>query len=160
MSRILFVCSGLTVGGAERQWSILIPRVQERGFYVSVLTLVAEGVFFDELRASGIPVECVGMRRRTDVGGLRRALAHSSSRPDLVVTSSINAHVVGHVVARLARAPHLTTEHSYVGPGHRARRHRRALARLVGPRVDLAIAVSRAQSRGLFVSVCLPSGSA
>lgn len=131
------------MGGAERQWSILIPAMRDRGFEVSVLTLVAEGPFFDELLSRGIRLTCARMRRRTDLAGLRRALRHSKLRPDMVVTQSINAHVVGHLIARRTRAAHVTTEHA--GPGAPTQMHRTALTRLVGPRVDRAIAVSRAQ---------------
>ena len=108
-----------------------------------VLTLVDEGPFFHELLAQGIEARCARMRRRTDLAGLRRALRQVEPRPDLVVTHSINAHVVGHLIARRAGAPHVTTEHA--GPGVPSRAHREGLARLVGPRVDRAIVVSRFQ---------------
>ena len=140
---ILFVCSGLNVAGAERQWSLLIPPLRERGFDVGVLTLVHEGPFFHELVAQGIDARCAWMRRRTDLAGMRRALRQVEPRPDLVVTHSINAHVVGHLIARRAGAPHVTTEHA--GPGVPSRAHREGLARLIGPRVDRAIVVSRFQ---------------
>ncbi len=140
---ILFVCSGLNVAGAERQWSLLIPPLRERGFDVRVLTLVHEGPFFGELRAQGIDARCARMRRRTDLAGLRRAVRLAEPRPDLVVTHSINAHVVGHLIARRAGVPHVTTEHA--GPEVPTRAHREALARLVGPRVDRTIVVSRVQ---------------
>jgi glycosyltransferase involved in cell wall biosynthesis len=142
--RVLFVCSALIVGGAERQWSLLIPRLSPR-FDISVLTLVGEGPFFDELREQGVAITCAHMRRRTDVGGWRNALDHAKLEPQLVVTQSINADVVGHVIARTARAAHLTNEHFNVGPGAPTRLHRELLGRLVAPRVDGVIAVSNAQ---------------
>jgi glycosyltransferase involved in cell wall biosynthesis len=142
--RVLFVCSGLIVGGAERQWSLLIPRLRWQ-FDVSVLTLVTEGPFFDEVRRQAIPVNCAHMRRRTDLAGLRRALRHVEFRPHLVVTQSINAHIVGHLIARRVGAAHVANEHFNVGPGAPTSRHREALTRLVGPRVDSTIAVSDVQ---------------
>ena len=63
--KILFVCSGLNIGGAERQWSILIPGIRDRGFDVSVLTLVDEGPFFDELLNKHILANCARMRSRS-----------------------------------------------------------------------------------------------
>jgi glycosyltransferase involved in cell wall biosynthesis len=66
-------------------------------------------------------------------------------QPDLVVTHSINAHVVGHLIARRARAAHVTNEHFNVGPGRPKRLHRELLSRLVGPRVDGAIAIANIQ---------------
>src|SRR5438034_8852289 len=140
--RVLFVCSTLLVGGAEKQWSLLIPRLLGK-YDISVLTLVGEGRFFDEIRRHGIQASCAHMRHRFDFRGLRRALRHAEFQPDVVVTKSIDADIVGHLIARRARAAHVTTQHS--GPGWRSRVHRRALARLVGPRVDGTIAITDLQ---------------
>src|SRR5918995_2695640 len=141
--RILFVCSALKTGGFERQWSILIPRLRERGFDVSVLTLRDEGRFFDELLSQGIPITCARMRRRSDFRGLRRAFRLRTFRPHLVVTQSPNAHIVGHLIARRVRASHIATEHFNVGPGAPTRAYKEVLTRLVAPRVDRAIVISR-----------------
>lgn len=141
---MLFVCSELIVGGAERQWSLLIPRLRPR-FDVSVLTLVGEGPFFGQLQEAGVPVDCAWMRRRTDLRGWRRALRHAGERPDLVVTQSINADIVGNVIASRAKAVHVSTAHFNVGPGAPRSRHRDLLARLLARRVDGVIAVSEAQ---------------
>jgi glycosyltransferase involved in cell wall biosynthesis len=142
--KVLFVSSSLTVGGAERQWSLLIPALRNR-FDVSLLTLVGEGPFFDELRDLGIPVSCAHMRHRADVRGLRRALSSGDIHPQLVVTQSINADVVGHLIARRARAAHLTNEHRNVGTGAPASLHRDALNRLLAPHLDGSIIVSDVQ---------------
>ena len=140
--RILFVCSELIVGGAERQWSLLIPRLRPR-FELGVLTLVGEGPFFDQLRQQDVPVVCAQMRRRTDVRGWVRALHSSRFTPDLVVTQSINADVVGNVIASRGGVAHLVNAHS--GPGAPTRRYRDLLARLVARRADGVIAVTSAQ---------------
>lgn len=142
--RILFACSTLAVGGAERQWSLLIPELCCQ-FDVFVLTLVHEGRFFDELRSRGIAISCAHMRHRTDLRGLRRALRLASFQPNLVVTQSINADIVGHLIARRVGAAHVTNEHFNVGPAAPTRMHREALTRVVGPRVDGAIAISNVQ---------------
>jgi glycosyltransferase involved in cell wall biosynthesis len=134
----------LIVGGAERQWSLLIPRLRPR-FEVGVLTLVGEGPFFDQLRQEDVPVVCAQMRRRTDVRGWLRALHSSRFRPDLVVTQSINADVVGNVIASRAGAAHLVNAHFNVGPGAPTSRYRDLLARLVAIRADGVIAVTSAQ---------------
>jgi glycosyltransferase involved in cell wall biosynthesis len=142
--KLLFVCSELIVGGAERQWSLLIPRLRPR-FDVSLLTLVGEGPFFRQLQDGGVPADCAHMRRRTDLRGWRRALRHADSGPDLVVTQSINADIVGNAIAARAHAAHLSTAHFNVGPGAPRSRYRDLLARLLAPRVDAVIAVSEAQ---------------
>jgi glycosyltransferase involved in cell wall biosynthesis len=141
---LLFVCSELIVGGAERQWSLLIPRLRPR-FDVSLLTLVGEGPFFGQLREAGVAADCALMRRRTDLRGWRRALRHVDDKPDLVVTQSINADIVGNVIAARAHAAHVSTAHFNVGPGAPRSRYRDLLARVLAPRVDGVIAVSEAQ---------------
>jgi glycosyltransferase involved in cell wall biosynthesis len=83
------------------------------------------------------------MRRRTDLRGLRRAVRLASFQPDLVVTQSIDAHIVGYLIARLARAAHVTNEHA--GPGSPTRLHREVLTRFLGGRVNGVIAVSDVQ---------------
>jgi glycosyltransferase involved in cell wall biosynthesis len=143
-TKVLFVGWGLPAGGgAERQWSLLIPGLRDSGFDVSLLTLVARGSLFDQLVELGVPARCVRMRHRTDLIRLRHALRYSDGRPDLVVTQSINAHVVGQLIARRTEAPHVATEHA--GPGVPHATHRALLARLIAPRVDSVVAVSRAQ---------------
>jgi glycosyltransferase involved in cell wall biosynthesis len=142
--RLLFVCSELLVGGAQRQWSVLIPALRAR-FDVSLLTLVGEGRFFGELREAGVAVDCAHMRRRADLRGWRHALRHADRKPDLIVTQSINADIVGSVIASRAHAAHVSTAHFNVGPGAPRSRYRALLGRLVAPRVDRVIAVSEAQ---------------
>src|SRR5213593_4298135 len=142
--RLLFVGYGLPAGGgAERQWSLLIPALRESGFDVLLLTLVEQGALFDQLVQLGVPARCVRMRHRTDLIRLQKALRYADGRPDLVVTQSINAHVVGQLIARRTRAPHVATEHA--GPGAPHATHRALLAHLIAPRVDAVVAVSRSQ---------------
>lgn len=144
MTRLLFVCPNFNAGGAERHWSLLLPGLVERGFDVSVLTLDGEGPFFDELQQAGVDARCAWMRRRSDLGGFRRARAALSFRPDVVVTRSVSALVIGHNLARRAGALHVSNEHS--GYAHIPMRwHQRVLIRLTAPRVDAAIAVAQAQ---------------
>jgi glycosyltransferase involved in cell wall biosynthesis len=140
---ILFVTSGLAAGGgAEQQWSALVPAVRDAGFGVFVLTLVAEGALFDRLRELGVPAACMRMRHRSDVVRLRRALRYTALRPDLVATQSINADVVGYRIATKVGAAHVLTDHA--GPIPVAP-HRTMLMRAIAPRVDAVVAVSHSQ---------------
>ncbi len=147
--RLLFVCPSLTGGGAERQWSILLPRLAERGFDVRLLTLDGEGPFFAPLVETGVPAYCAGMRSRGDAAGLGRALRYALAiRADAVVTRSVSGQLVGHAVARSLGVPHVTTEHR---PCDAALAflpydlYRRALTRSVAPFIDHVLAVTEAQ---------------
>ena len=141
--RILFLYSSLTIGGAERQLALLAPRLRDRGFEPHVAILRIAGHFFEELRGSGIPVTHARMRSRSDLRGALRAYRLWRTHPDIVFTQSIDAHVIGHAVALRARAPHVAAEHG--GAGIHRGLHRTFAARLVAPRVQRVVAVSRSQ---------------
>jgi glycosyltransferase involved in cell wall biosynthesis len=146
--RLLFVCPDMRTGGAERHWATLIPALKERGAEVAVVCLAARGALFGELTARGVSAVCVHMRGRTDVRGLRRALACASVGPDVVVTRGVSAQVVGSRMARRAGAAHVLNEHTPVmtdGALVPPRTHQRALTRIATRRVDAVIAVSASQ---------------
>ena len=151
--RLLFVCPDMGIGGAERHWATLIPALAERGVDVKLLALAGRGPFFEEVVARGVPAECLDLRRRTDPGGLRRALAVAAAfGPHAVVTRGVNAQLVGEAIARRAGAPHVYNEHTPLTPAGRLvppRPHQRALIRLVARAVDDVVAVTERQVRPL-----------
>jgi glycosyltransferase involved in cell wall biosynthesis len=149
--RVVFVCGNLKAGGAERQWSLLIPSLHRRGFDVRVVTLDGRGVHFEELLSQGLPVACAGLRRRTDLVGLRRALRLAGRRSSAVVTRGVSAHMVGHILAVRHRAAHVVTEHLGPDPdGLRPyRRHQRLLLGPVRPRATAVVAVAASQREHL-----------
>lgn len=141
--RILFLETTLAVGGAERQLALLATHLRARGFEPTVATLRHRGRFFDELRAAGIPTVFVGMQSRWDVRGAARAYRLWKTRPELVVTHSIDAQLIGQAIADRIRAPHVTVEHG--GAGIQRGLHRALLVRLVALRVDRVVAISASQ---------------
>ena len=108
---VVFLCPNLEAGGAQRQWAILAPGLADRGFDVSVMTLDGRGVYFEELLARGVPIACARLRHRADPIGLARAVRLGGARSSAVLTHSVSAHLVGHVLARRHRAAHVVTEH-------------------------------------------------
>jgi glycosyltransferase involved in cell wall biosynthesis len=149
--KLVFICPNLKAGGAERQWALLAPGLSERGFDVNVLTLDGCGVYFDELRARGVPIACAGLRHRADPVGLARAVQLGGSRSTAVLTRGVSAHVFGHALARRQRAAHVMTEHLGDDPlGVRPlRRHQRLLLRPVRPRANAVVAVAGCQREQL-----------
>jgi glycosyltransferase involved in cell wall biosynthesis len=146
--RLLFVCPDMRTGGAERHWATLVPELRDRGVEAGLLALSGEGPFFAELRARGVPAVCAGMRGRSDVAGLRRALGHASTEIDAVVTRGVSAQLVGAEIARRSRAPQVLNEHTPVTPSGRLvppRAHQRALTRIATRAVHTVIAVSECQ---------------
>jgi glycosyltransferase involved in cell wall biosynthesis len=151
--RLLFVCPDMGIGGAERHWATLIPALADRGHILKLLALAGRGAFFDEVVERGVPAECLDLRRRSDPGGLRRALALSAAfGPDAVVTRGVSGQLVGEAIARRARAAHVYNEHTPLTPAGRLvppRPHQRALTRLVARAVDEVIAVTERQRQPL-----------
>ena len=147
--RLLFVCPDMRTGGAERHWATLITELAARGEQVKLVALAGTGPFYEDVAAAGVPAECLGLRRRTDPRGLRRALALAAEfGPDVVVTRGISGQLVGEAIARRARAVHLFNEHTPLTPTGRlvpARPHQRALTRLAARTVDHVVAVTGGQ---------------
>ena len=149
--KVVFVCPNLEAGGAQRQWALLAPGLAEHGFDVSVLTLDGRGVYFEDLLARGVPIACAGLRHRADPIGLARAVRLAGSRSTAVLTRSVSAHLVGHVLARRQRAAHVVTEHLGQDPlGMRSlRRHQQLLLRPMRPRANAVVTVARSQTEHL-----------
>lgn len=143
MTRVLCLCSTLGVGGRERQLALLLPELRARGFDPHVATLRHRGPHFEALERQGIQAHFVGMRSRLDLPGIVRAYRLRLGKPDIVLTSSVDAQVIGQLVAARARVPHVTVEHG--GAGLPRSWHRRLLLRSVAPRVNRVVAVSATQ---------------
>jgi glycosyltransferase involved in cell wall biosynthesis len=147
--RILFVCPNLGIAGAERQWSMLIPALRDRGFVPRVLTLDDTGAFYEQLQANGIDMSCAGIRNRYDIGGIIRALREGRRfRPDVVFIRSVSGLGVGRLIGLLARAPVVANERTDYAL-RPLRPHQLALMRALTPSTHAAIAVSPAQSTSL-----------
>jgi glycosyltransferase involved in cell wall biosynthesis len=143
VTRALFVAPNLARGGAERQWSILLPRLAARGHAVILLTLDGEGSFAEDLREQGIVGFSARFRHRRDVAGLVRALRARRYDPDVVVSQGTSANVVGALLKRLTRGAHAVANHTLSPDLLRQNQHR--LERLVARNADAAVAVSQAQ---------------
>ena len=103
--RVLFLYSALAVGGAERQLATLVPRLRDRGFEPIVATLRARGRFFEELRAEGVQTSFVDMRSRWDLRGGLRAYRLWRMQPAVVVTHSVDAQILGQLIADRREPP-------------------------------------------------------
>jgi len=108
-----------------------------------VATLRHRGPHFEALGRLGVETSFAGLRSRVDLRGIARAYRLWRLRPLVVLTSSVDAQVIGHLVAARAGVPHVTTEHG--GAGLPRAFHRRLLVRAVAPRVERVVAVSPTQ---------------
>lgn len=101
--RVLHIITGLGQGGAE---SVLfrLATYPETGVEHIVVSLTDEGIYGERLRAAGVAVHALGMKRgRVSLGGfmaLRSLIA--GTRPDAVQTWMYHADLIGGLAARLA----------------------------------------------------------
>ena len=101
--RVLHVITGLGQGGAE---SVLLrlATYPDASVQHTVVSLTDEGIYGERLRAAGVAVHALGMKRgRVSLGGflaLRRLIREA--RPDAVQTWMYHADLIGGLAARLA----------------------------------------------------------
>jgi glycosyltransferase involved in cell wall biosynthesis len=100
---LVHVISSLDVGGAETALLRLVAGLEGRSFRNHVVSLIAPGAVADRIRALGIPVESLEMRRGRAslraVGRLARLLRRE--HPEVVQTWLYHADLLGLVAARL-----------------------------------------------------------
>lgn len=106
--RLLFVVPDLSVGGAERHVTTLLPRMDRRRFVPSVVCIGEEGGLFPDLVAAGIQARALHLGGKREAGlALRRlTVAIRQQRPDVVVVRGYNAETLGRIAARLAGVEH------------------------------------------------------
>ncbi len=111
--RVLFVISGLGLGGAERQVVVLSKELARLGHAVSIYTLNREIPRIDELAGADVAVVVDQKRRRLDIGVLRRLRRHIRSwRPDIVHGFLYDGDFYARLAGWGARVPVLNSERS------------------------------------------------
>lgn len=104
MLRITHIITGLYTGGAEIMLLRLLEHTDRTRFEPEVIALTGAGPVADKIRALGIPVRILGMRRGIPdpVGMLRLSGILRRSRPDVVQTWLYHADLIGGLAARIA----------------------------------------------------------
>jgi glycosyltransferase involved in cell wall biosynthesis len=116
-TEILFVCSGLNVGGTERQLVAIALALVRLGWRISVYSLAGSGPLRAELERGGVTVVLPPVNRPLDdASRLRRSVALALAvphlafsmlkrRPAIVHFLLPEAYLVGAPIAGLARIP-------------------------------------------------------
>ena len=104
MTRLLFISTGLNVGGAEISLLNILQHLDRDRFEPHVISLTGAGEIGARIRAAGVPVIELNLGRRPLAGlvSLRREVRRL--RPDVVQTWMYHADLLGGLAARLAGA--------------------------------------------------------
>src|SRR5690606_21642274 len=113
--RIQFVTTSLMHGGAEVQVFLLAAELKRRGHEVSLVTMRDPEAFQPELRALGIPLVSLSMRR--GVGDPRAiwrlAKAVRDHRPHVAHSHMVHANLLSRLTRPLAWTPvQVSTAHN------------------------------------------------
>jgi glycosyltransferase involved in cell wall biosynthesis len=105
--RITHVISGLVEGGAEMMLARLLSRIDRDRFDCEVICLGESGPMAERIRATGIPLTILGMRRgRPSVGGFYRLMSELRRfRPHVLQTWLYHADIAGLMAGRATGVP-------------------------------------------------------
>ena len=142
--RLLFVTTGLNVGGAETQLVHVATRLKARGWDVRVVSLIPSlsSAYAKDLEAAGIPVVSLNIRRKLPDPRpfLQLAQLIRTWRPHVVHSHMVHANLLARLVRPLAPIPVLVCAARNINEGGRLRE---ILYRLTDPLCDLTTQVSR-----------------
>jgi glycosyltransferase involved in cell wall biosynthesis len=111
--RVLFVISGLGLGGAERQTVVLSKELARLGHEVTIYTLSRDTSRVDELAGTEVTVIIDQKRQRLDLGVLGRLRRYIRSwRPDIVHGFLYDGDLYSRLAGWGARLPVLNSERS------------------------------------------------
>ena len=148
MKRVLFVITGLGLGGAETQLVHLATRLKARGWDVRVVSLTPPRVYVQELEAAGVPVISLGIKGKLPDPRpvFRLARMIRTWRPEVVHSHMVHANLLARLVRLLAPIPVLIcTAHNIDEKGRRGSGRLREMAyRLTDPLCEFTTQVSRA----------------
>jgi glycosyltransferase involved in cell wall biosynthesis len=109
MLKVLHLISTLDIGGAEMQLAKLLTRADSAKFQTSVVCLIEIGSVGEKIRAQGVPVYSLGMKRSVPslsaIWKLRKLIA--LERPEILQTWLYHADLLGLIVGKLAGVPSL-----------------------------------------------------
>lgn len=104
---VAFLLTGLGLGGAELQAVRIAVSLKDRGYRITVVSMLPPQRFTEDLSRAGIPLVLVGMRRGR--ASLRNFFDTVSTlrqlEPDVLVCFMYHANLLGRLAGFLARVP-------------------------------------------------------
>lgn len=138
---IAFCITDLDPGGAERALLQIVTRLERSQWSPHVFCLSGEGELAGPLRAAGVPVECLRIRRWWPCGAVSRLTRRLRQlQPQVLQTFLHHANIAGRWAGRRAKVPVIV---SGVRVAERRSRFRLWLDRITGRWVDRHVCVSQ-----------------
>jgi glycosyltransferase involved in cell wall biosynthesis len=112
--KIAYLIDGLSMGGAERLMVPILKHLNRTGFdaYVCALQSKDGNFMAEEIRALGIPVECLEIKHLRDLNALPRLIKYLQEiDADLVHTQLEFANILGNISAKFLGLPSVCTIH-------------------------------------------------
>ena len=105
--KIVFVTTGLTIGGAEMQLVRDAHLLKAHGNDIRVISMLPPQAFEAELRRTGIPLDCLNMKRgiANPAAILKLAALIRRHQPDIVHAHMIHANLLARVTRLICRMP-------------------------------------------------------
>jgi len=150
--RVLFVITGLALGGAETQVVHLARRLKQRNWDILVVTLLKPGPLAAELQEGGITVESLGMRSPLSLVPAMARLTRliRSWKPQILHAHMFHANILCRLVRLFAPVPVLIcTAHSIYEASSKVKQPREVtwrelVYRITDPLCDLTTQISQA----------------
>ena len=143
LCRVLFVITGLAVGGAETQLVRVATQLKQRGWDVRVVTLMPPRAYVDVLEQAGIPVATLGIHDKRPplrpIWQLARIIREW--KPAIVHSHMVHANLLTRVTRLLVPVPVLVCSARSIQEGGRLREW---LYRFTDPLCDLTTHVCEA----------------
>jgi glycosyltransferase involved in cell wall biosynthesis len=112
--KIAYLIDGLSMGGAERLMVPILKHLRLEHFdpFVCALQSKEGNPMAEEIRALGIPVECLDIKHLRDMDAIPRLIKYlKDTGADLVHTQLEAANILGNISAKLTRLPSVCTIH-------------------------------------------------
>lgn len=141
--KIIHIIPTLDKGGAERLLVDLAKHIDKKRFAIEVLSLTTLGRWGFELKRAGVPVASLAKKRKGSLAALWRLYLELKRRkPDIIHLHLFGGDLYGLIAGRLAKVPYIvSTEHNL---NYSESRFRRAIKKMLIPRMDKVVAVSEA----------------
>ncbi len=122
-NRLLFVITGLAVGGAETQMTRIATRLRQRGWIVRIVTLLPPKAYVQHLAQSDISVDTLNIRYKLPdpCPLLRLARIIRSWKPSIVHSHMVHANLLARITRFISPMPLLMCTAHNINEGGRLR---------------------------------------